>query len=163
MDFFFEGKAFDRYPLLDLTDWLIDLRAFTLFRSKIKSSMNFYSLFLTCFGDSGECRQSNCELVACIPVEKPALDLLPAGYPRMTASWDNLFGWWNDLSRTTWFYAKVTVLPNIEQGQFVSASRTVMPNMSGSGFPGGLLLPPGSTRVDATLVSWAEQEAGICM
>lgn len=41
---FFEGEAFDRYPLLDLTDWLIESRAFTLFRSKIKSSMNFYSL-----------------------------------------------------------------------------------------------------------------------
>lgn len=70
-------------------------------------------------------------------------------------------GWWNGLSGANWFCAKVTVLPNVEKGQFVWASRTVMPNMSPSGFRGGLLLPPGPTRVDATLLSWAEQEAGI--
>lgn len=39
-------------------------------------------------------------------------------------------GYWNGLSGAQWFCTIVTVLPNAEIGQFVSASRTVMPNMS---------------------------------
>lgn len=49
MDFFCEGEAFDRYPLLDLTDWLIDLWAFA-FLPENKKLDEF--LFIDCFLNS---------------------------------------------------------------------------------------------------------------